>query len=49
MEVLAGMSVELEDEEAGRLGLDLMAHIPREQVIHLQTTLPILRSEKLCV
>ena len=49
VEVLAGMSVELEDEEAGRLGLDLMAHIPREQVIRLQTTLPILRSEKLCV
>ena len=49
VEVLADMSVQLEGEEAGRLGLDLIAHIPREQVIRLQTTLPILRSEKLCV
>ena len=43
------MSVQLEDEEAGRLGFGLIAHIPREQAISLQTTLPILRSENLCV
>ena len=39
----------MEDEEAGRLGLDLIAHIPQEQVTCLHTTLPILRSEKLCI
>ena len=36
-------------KEAEQIGLDLIAHIPREQVINLQTALPILRSEELCV
>ena len=43
------MSVELEDAESERLGLGLIAHIPLEQVTSLQTSLPILRSEELCV
>ena len=49
LELFAGVSVPMEDEEAGRLGLDLIAHIPQEQVTCLHTTLPILRSEKLCI
>ena len=49
VEVFAGVSVGLEDEEVGGLGLDLIAHIPWEQVIRLQTTLSILHSENLCV
>ena len=36
-------------EEVEKIGFDLIAHIPREQVINLQTTVPILRSEELCV
>ena len=40
---------ELEDEEINRLHLDLIAHIPLDQVISLETTLPILRSEELCI
>ena len=47
--VSAVMSVQLEDEEADGLGFDLIAHIPPEQVIRLQTTFPILRSKKLRV
>ena len=39
----------MKDEEAVRLGFDLIAHIPREQIVHLKTTLPILRSEELCI
>ena len=39
----------LGEEEAERIGFDLITTIPREQVVNLQTTLPILRSEELCV
>jgi len=39
----------LEDKEADRLCFDLIAHIPREQITSLQTNLPILRWEELCV
>ena len=42
------MSGALKKEEAEQTGLDLITHIPREQVVSLQTALPILRSE-LCV
>jgi len=42
-------NVELEGEEAEGLCFGLAARIPREQVTRLQTTLPILRSEELCV
>jgi len=47
--VVTIMSVDLEDGEAERLGFDLIAHIPLERVTNLQTNLPILRSEDLCV
>jgi len=43
------MSAEQENGEADRLCFDLIAHIPREQVASLQTNLPILRWEELCV
>ena len=43
------MSVPPEKEEAYGLCFDLAARVPWEQVIKLQTTLPILRSEDLCV
>ena len=36
-------------KETEQIGLDLIARIPRERVINLQTALPILRSEELCV
>ena len=49
MEVSAGLAEVPEDEEADKLNFDLFAHIPREQIIKLQTTLPILRSKELCV
>jgi len=49
LEVSGAMNVELEDEEADQLCFDLISHIPREQVISLQTSLHILRSEELCV
>ena len=42
------MSAPLGDEGADSLCFDLIAHIPREQVISMETTLPILRSEELC-
>ena len=42
------MTTRLEDGEADRLCLELIAHIPLEQVICLQTALPILYSEELC-
>jgi len=47
--ISAATTVELEDEEAGRLCFDLIAHIQRERVTRLQTNLPILRREELCV
>ena len=43
------MSEELEDGEAEEFGFGLIAHIPWEQVTDLRTSLPILRSEELCV
>ena len=43
------MSGALKKEEAEQTGLDLITHIPREQVIGLRTALPILRSKELCV
>ena len=47
--ISAGTSAKLEDEEAGRLFFDLIAHIIQwEQVTSLQTNLPILRREE-CV
>ena len=45
------MGMRLGDEVEGVDGfcLDLMKHIPREEIISFQTPLPILRSEELCV
>ena len=37
------------EEEVEKLFFDVIAHIPLEKVVHLTTTLPILRSEELCV
>ena len=37
------------EERAEETGFDLIAHIPRKEVASLRTTLPILRSEELCV
>ena len=48
-EMHGAMSVQLQVEEADRLCFDLISHFPWEQVVSLQTTLPVLRSEKLCV
>ena len=48
-EVTAVMVAQPEDREADRLGCDLIAHIPLEQVASLQTHLPILHWEELCV
>jgi hypothetical protein len=48
MAVEAYMRVAL-GEEADRLCFDIIAHIPQEEVIYLTTTLPVLRSEELCV
>ena len=42
-------NVQLGDEEADELHFDLTSHIPWEEVVGLETTLPILRSEELCV
>jgi hypothetical protein len=42
------MSVTLGEEEADKLCFDIIAHIPLEKVFEV-TTLPILRSEELCV
>ena len=39
----------LEEEEADKLCFGIISHIPQEEVIDLTTTLPILRSEELCV
>lgn len=49
MTVEVTMSEALGSEEAEMLGFDLIAYIPREEVSDLHTSLPILRSEKLCV
>ena len=48
-DVSVGMNLALEGEEATRLGFDIIAQIPREQVFILHTSLPILRSQELCV
>jgi len=48
LEVLARMSVRPGDEEADKMYFDLVSHIPRERVVTLETTLPILRSERFC-
>ena len=48
-EISAETYTRLKDKEANRLCFDLIAHIPREQVTSLQTNLPILRREELCV
>ena len=45
----AVLDVRPEKGQADRLRFDIIAHIPWEQVIHLQTSLPILRSVELCV
>jgi hypothetical protein len=42
-------SLILGEEEADKLCFDTITHIPQEEVIDLTTTLPILRSEELCV
>jgi hypothetical protein len=42
-------SVTLGEEEADNLCFHIIAHIPQEKVIGVKTTLPILRSEELCV
>jgi hypothetical protein len=42
-------SLILGEEEADKLCFDTITHIPQEEVIGLTTTLPILRSEELCV
>ena len=42
------MGMQLEDEEADRLGFDLIVHIPQERVIYLQTALPVLHFQELC-
>jgi hypothetical protein len=43
------MSVTLDKEEADKLCFDIIAHISQEIVVDLTTTLPILRSEELCI
>ena len=48
-EVSAVADVQLRDEEADGLWFGLISHIPWEQVIGLETAVPILRSEELCV
>ena len=48
MTVEVVMSRNLEEGEE-KIGFDLIAHIPLEEVVNLRTTLPILRSEELCV
>ena len=45
----AATSVALKDGEAERLCFDIIVHLPQEEVVYLTTTLPILRSEELCV
>jgi len=49
VEVLVTTNVQLEDEEANGLYLNLVSRIPWDQIISLETTLPILRSEQLCI
>jgi len=49
VEVSGSMTWELEGEEVDRVCFDLISHIPRDQVISLQTSIPILRSKELCV
>jgi hypothetical protein len=41
-------SATLGEEEADKLCFDIIAHIPLQEVVEVITTLPILRSEKLC-
>ena len=48
MMVGGGLSVTLREEEADKLCLDVIAHIPQEEAGEVTTTLPILRSEELC-
>ena len=48
VEVAAVMGTQLGKDEASGLCFDLIAHIPRAQVLSLETELPILRSEELC-
>ena len=43
------VDVSLEDEELLEMCFDFLAHIPLEQITELQTNLPILCSEELCV
>jgi len=47
--VHAYVDVSLTDEEAVGKCFDFIAHIPLEQITEVQTNLPILRSEELCV
>ena len=45
-----GMSMNaIPEEEVGKSCFDVIAHVPLEEVVHLQTALPILQSEELCV
>jgi hypothetical protein len=47
--VKGATSVTLGEEEADKLCFDTIAYLPQEKVVNLSTTLPILRSEELCV
>ena len=49
VKVFAIANVDLLDEESDRLCFGLISHIPWEQVTGLETAVPILRSEELCV
>ena len=49
MTVDVDISETLGEEEAEKLGFELTTYIPRDEVGDLRTTLPILRSEELCV
>ena len=49
LKVSATTDTQLEGKEADWLCFDLIAHIRREQVTRLETNLPILRWEELCV
>ena len=47
--VSASMSAKMGGEEADKLCFNLIGHVPQDQIVDLQTTLPILRSQELCV
>jgi hypothetical protein len=49
MTVRGKTTMTLGGESADKLCFDIIAHIPQEEVVDLTTTLPILRSEELCI